>query len=158
MLHQDTVEVVVLLALILTVLLLIVGWILLFARLRSISGRLSALARNADGVSLEEAIAAHMMTVDAAVHRTEKLQTAVERLEDRVPACLQRVGVVRYDAFEDVGGEQSFAVALLDAKGDGVVLSSIYTRQDVRIYAKSILDGRPSHVLSEEERQALAAL
>jgi len=157
MLHQGTAEIVVVLVLCLLVFALIIGWILLFARLRTLYRRLTALTRNASGANLEEAIAAHMTTVDEAVQRTDVLEKAVVNLETRVPACLQRVNVVRYDAFDDVGGEQSFAVALLDAQGDGIVLSSIYTRQDVRIYAKSISAGQPSHTLSKEERQALAA-
>jgi hypothetical protein len=155
-LHRGNVEIVVVLILSVIVFALIIGWFLLFARFRSLYGRLTALTRNADGASLEEAIAAHMTSVDEAVQRTGVLEQAVGKLETRLPACLQRVNLVRYDAFDDVGGEQSFAVALLDAHGDGVLLSSIYTRQDVRIYAKSISGGQASHTLSKEEHQALA--
>jgi len=61
-----------------------------------------------------------MTSVDEAVQRADTLEQAVGKLESSLPTCLQRVNVVRYDAFDDVGGEQSFAVALLDAKGDGI--------------------------------------
>jgi hypothetical protein len=126
-------------------------------RVGRLYGRLEALTRNADGASLEEALTTHMRSVDEAVQRTDALEHALGVMQAQIPSCLQTVRVVRYDAFEDVGGEQSFAVALLDAQGDGVLLSSIYTRQDVRIYAKAVARGQASHTLSEEERKALAA-
>lgn len=69
--------------------------------------------------------------------------------------CLQRVGMVRFNAFDDVGGEQSFALVLLDAEGDGVAVSSIYGRQDSRIYAKTITRSAGERPLSDEEMLAL---
>jgi hypothetical protein len=65
------------------------------------------------------------------------------------------VGLVRYDAFEDVGGQQSFSLAMLDALQNGIILTSVYSRSDVRVYAKAVRQGQPSHPLSEEEQQAL---
>jgi len=70
--------------------------------------------------------------------------------------CLARVGIVRYDAFNDVGGEQSFAVVLLDSKANGVALSGLYGRQDSRVYAKAISAGQGERPLSDEEQQALS--
>ncbi len=55
--------------------------------------------------------------------------------------AIQRTGLVRYNPFEDTGGNQSFAVALLDANGDGVVVSSLHARNGTRIYAKAIAGG-----------------
>lgn len=69
---------------------------------------------------------------------------------------IQKVGLVRFDAFEDVGGKLSFAVAFLDDHGDGVVVSSINGRRETRIYAKPIRKGESIYALSAEERGALA--
>jgi len=69
--------------------------------------------------------------------------------------CVQRMGMVRFNAFDDVGGEQSFALVLLDANGNGIALSSLYGRQDSRVYAKSIANGEGERPLSDEERSAL---
>jgi hypothetical protein len=81
-------------------------------------------------------------------------------------ACLQRTGLVRYDAFPGVGGEQSFSLALLDAEGSGLVITGLYGRHDMRVYAKPVVAGsepatsRGEHgdgfVFSDEERQAVA--
>lgn len=69
--------------------------------------------------------------------------------------CLKNIGIVRFNAFNDVGGEQSFAVVLLDSDRNGVAVSSIYGRQDSRVYAKAILKGQGEHPLSDEEQKAL---
>jgi len=65
------------------------------------------------------------------------------------------VAVLRYDAFEDVGGRLSFSCALLDDQGDGVVITSINGRQDTRVYAKPIIEGKSRYNLSTEEEEAI---
>lgn len=74
-----------------------------------------------------------------------------------IDSCVQNVGLVRFNAFEDVGGEQSFAIALLDAKKNGAIISSLYGRQDSRCYIKGIRNGAGERTLSEEEKKALQA-
>jgi hypothetical protein len=154
-LHQGDTEIILLLALSCLVLLLVIGWLLQAFRVRRLTRRLEALTRNMDGRNLEETLVAHMETVDAASRRMDLLEQAVAVLQAQIPGCLQRAGMVRYDAFEDVGGEQSFSVALLDARGDGILLTSVYSRLDMRIYAKSIQSGHASHPLSREEERAI---
>jgi hypothetical protein len=93
---------------------------------------------------------AEMLGLELAGLREEtvSLQEAIER-------SVQRVGIIRFDAFEDMGGMLSFAVALLDAHGSGVVLSSINGRNETRIYAKAIEHGASRTHLSEEEEEAI---
>jgi hypothetical protein len=76
-------------------------------------------------------------------------------LRDAVVRSIRNVGIVRFDAFEDLGGRLSFAVALLDEEGSGVVLSSINGRQETRIYAKPIERGESRINLSEEESESI---
>ncbi len=73
------------------------------------------------------------------------------------PKAVRNVAVVRYDAFESMAGRMSYSVALLDAAGDGLVLSAINGRADARTYAKGILAGECNQQLSPEEQQAVAA-
>jgi hypothetical protein len=77
------------------------------------------------------------------------------RLDERLTAAVQRVALIRYDAFEDVGGRLSFTCALLDERGNGVVVTSINGRQDTRVYAKPVSRGTSDHNLSEEEVEAI---
>lgn len=74
-----------------------------------------------------------------------------------VRRTLGRIGVVRYDAYADIGGAQSFSAALLDEHGDGVVITSITGRNDGRTYLKSVAAGEGSQPLSDEEAAAVAA-
>jgi hypothetical protein len=80
-----------------------------------------------------------------------------EILRDRIRASVSRVGVIRYDAFDDMGGALSFSAALLNESGDGVVISAINGRAETRAYAKPILDGDSEHHLTPEERGAIDA-
>ena len=70
--------------------------------------------------------------------------------------CVQKVGVVRFRAFEDTGSDLSFAVALLDSEDNGVVLSSLFGRTESRVYAKPVEHGASSYLLSTEENEALS--
>lgn len=139
------------------VVLLLLGWIGLLVSVRRQRRMIAALARGMEGRNLEEVLIGHMDTVEQTVRRMEALEQAVGVLQAQMPGCLQRVNMVRFDAFEDVGGEQSFAVAMLDGRGDGIVLTSVYSRMDVRVYAKSIQKGQASHALSKEEERAVRA-
>lgn len=80
-----------------------------------------------------------------------------ERLATTIDGALSNVAIVRYDAFSDVGGGLSFSAAVLDAHGNGLVLTSINGRADGRSYAKSVVAGASDQRLSGEEEEAIAA-
>ena len=84
-----------------------------------------------------------------ALHATGKKQKV------EIEGSVRNVALLRYDAFEDVGGRLSFSCALLDDHGDGVVLTSINGRQETRVYAKQVTRGTSSHNLSLEEEEAI---
>jgi hypothetical protein len=92
----------------------------------------------------------------------QRLEGAIRRLAaedatiaESIGGTMQRVALVRYDAFDDVGGRLSFSCALLDGRGSGVVITSISGRQDTRVYAKPVYGGTSEHNLSEEEAKAI---
>jgi hypothetical protein len=76
-------------------------------------------------------------------------------LESGARQAFQRMGLVRFNPFEDTGGNQSFAVAVVDANGDGFVLSSLHARGGTRVFAKSLAGGRAEAALSAEETEAV---
>ena len=81
----------------------------------------------------------------------------LEALRADIGQALRHVAVVRYDAFGDMGGRLSFSAAIVDDRGDGVVLSSIHARGESRTYAKGITEGGSDATLTPEEQQALSA-
>lgn len=85
----------------------------------------------------------------------KNIELALEKLEKKVSMTLQRVGVVRFNAFEDVGSDLSFALAVLDDNGDGFVISSLFGRNETRTYAKPVTGGKSGYQLSAEEREAI---
>jgi hypothetical protein len=100
----------------------------------------------------------HENPIDVAgdvVKQVERLDRETGELYDIVRHAVQRVGLVRFDAFEDMGGHLSFCAAMLDADGNGVVLTSINGRTENRIYAKPVEAGASRYHLSEEEQEAI---
>ena len=100
--------------------------------------------------------------LDNEIARADRLSAQVQDLASRLPiaerqsgAALQRVGIVRYNPFADTGGQQSFAVALLDSRGSGFVISTLHSRQATRIYLKQVSAGRSATALSDEESEAI---
>lgn len=92
----------------------------------------------------------------AQAERIAALEELTERLAGALDGAVTRVGLVRYNAFDDVGGNQSFSLALLDGRADGVVISGHLGRGTTRVYVKAILDGRADGPLADEEVGALA--
>ena len=152
---------------------------LLIGQARSLQAtrRYRALTQGVDGANLEQALRQLIAQVDrlreqgqvltqqqaqqgdqlsAEVRRldTQAQQTTL-RLSDRLDRTLHRVGVVRFNPFQDAGGDQSFAVALLDEHGNGVVFNGLHSRTGSRVYAKPVTDGISVYNLSQEEQEAI---
>jgi hypothetical protein len=87
----------------------------------------------------------------------EEIRAGHRGLDDRLDGAVAHVAVVRYDAMNEMTGQQSSSVALLDASRNGVVISSILSRDQARLYAKQLVDGRSEMELSPEEREAVNA-
>jgi hypothetical protein len=85
----------------------------------------------------------------------EKLSQEIKNLKKESNFFVQKVGIVRFNPFSEVGSDQSFSIALLDGKDDGVVITSLYTREENRIYGKPIKGGVSEYSLSEEEKEAI---
>ncbi len=134
------------------ILLVIVAW--LARQVSTMRTRLTGLTRGEDG-DLGDVLGAHLERVHVLGQVVDRLDTRTSRLEASAPRAFQRVGLVRFNPFEDTGGNQSFALALLDAEGNGWVLSSLHARTGTRVYAKAIRAGRSDGALSDEESAAI---
>ena len=108
-----------------------------------------------DGVNLEGTLTDYMNRVEQTEKRMDSHEHALAALQAITPFCIQKFQMIRYNAFDNIGGEQSFAIAILDGQGDGLILTGIHSRTEMRVYAKTIRNGHASHQLSEEEERAL---
>ncbi len=79
----------------------------------------------------------------------------IKNVDNDLNKCIQKIGIVRYNAFQDTGSDLSFALALLDEKNNGVVLNGIYSREMSNIYAKPVENGKSKYTISEEENLAI---
>lgn len=110
-------------------------------------------------ITLDDGLRAVLEAHAAQIQRLEQavrvLNGTDKRQQIQIDGCVSKVSLLRYDAFEDVGGRLSFSCAMLDDHGTGVVLTSINGRQETRVYAKPIAEGTSSYNLSVEESEAI---
>ena len=104
---------------------------------------------------IDETLQKHIESVYETRENLKEMNKYCEVIDKNMKKCLQKVGLVRYNAFQDTGSDLSFALAILDSTNDGVVLNGIFSREMSNIYAKSIQGGKAQNTLSEEEKEAL---
>jgi hypothetical protein len=121
----------------------------------SLSGRIQKLTTGTNGKNLEDAIYQLMEDHTIFQHRIESMEQTTGRLNTEMKSTARGIATVRYNAFADVGGKQSFATAILSEDGTGVVISSMYSRDRVNVYAKPISNFVSEYELSAEESRAL---
>jgi hypothetical protein len=133
-------------------------WILLavlFIHQRKELAALREALKGTDGSRLEPLLTDHLRSK---LRLEEEYQGCVKRiteLEGWARKAVSRAGFVRYDAFEDIGGKQSFALALCSELGDGIVITGITGRDQVRVYSKSLVGGKSESGLTPEELEAI---
>jgi hypothetical protein len=127
--------------------------VLVLVRVRSLAARVAAISGEAKFLERFNTIE---RSAEGVVRQIEQIGQRLESTQSQVPRCLQKVGLVRYDAFREMGGQLSFSLALLDGKRDGVVFSILNDRGGARAYAKPVTGGGSSFTLSVEEQQAIA--
>ena len=141
--------------------LVIVGvvWVLdLQARLRRLQSRYEELFAGESGeedANLTVALGNLAARLSETTARTERLMARTEQIDAALAHTVQGIGLVRFRAFQDTGGDQSFSLALTDGEGNGVVISALYGRGATRIYAKPIQAWLSVKPLGEEEEKAL---
>ncbi|MGV3618967.1 MAG: DUF4446 family protein [Fimbriimonas sp.] len=138
-----------------SVLVLAVATVRLARRQRRTNDRWRELLEGGQGETLESLLAEHLRERVRLEADVKALGDRVVRLETQLARSKRHLGMVRYDAFEEVRGNQSFAMALYDDQGNGAVLSGIVGRTDSRIYCKPLVSGRSERNLSQEEQRAI---
>lgn len=108
-----------------------------------------------DGKDIKEDLDRYMNTVKNTEKEIKDVKKYCKDLSSQLESCTQKIGIVRYNAYKDTGSDLSFALALLDEKNNGVVLNGIYSREMSNIYAKPIIDGKSTYILTSQENDAI---
>lgn len=124
-------------------------------RIRRLEGECELLLRDTKGQNFVEIVNDNIAQVDKLIEEVDGLSEMYAFVLRRMAGAIQHVGVVRFDAFRDLGGLLSFAVALLDDRGNGLIFSSIYGRSESRTYTKPIVERESKYDLSPEEKEAI---
>ena len=133
----------------------LVGVVFLLARQQRLLGQYQHLMTGTSGGNLENMLNDHVREVRETGARAEAVDKLVRRLEKEGYHSLQHLGMVRFNPFHDTGSDQSFALALADGHGNGLVLSSLHGRDMTRVYAKPLSGWQSNYSLTEEEKDAV---
>ena len=140
--------------LIITVLLFIIVLILI-SSVNKIEKKYRKMMRGVNNKNIEELVVSKLDDIEVSMKNSQKSLEECENIKEEIRGCINKVAIMRYKAFEDVGSDLSFSIAILDDYNDGVLITGIYARQDSTTYAKPIDKGISRYDLSEEETHVL---
>jgi len=134
---------------------LFIALVALLVRQNRMAARLRRFMGSGGPVDLEQLLVSNQDSLAQCKERMEKMEAWAGSMDALVTGHLLGLGVVRFQAFPDTGSDLSFALAVINGSGDGVVMSSLYGREESRIYAKPVLAGNSSYHLTGEELAAI---
>ncbi|MBP6005329.1 DUF4446 family protein [Candidatus Saccharibacteria bacterium] len=125
--------------------------------LRAIYNKIFTLNQSGDQTtSLKDQLEQYSSEVNQCLDQLDQLASYTAKLHKQLQTSSQKIGLIRFNPFQDTGGDQSFCLTILDAKDTGYCISSIHTRSGTRVYCKEIQKGKSLHHLSEEEQASIA--
>ena len=137
---------------------LLVNCILLISNIKKTNKLKTKYGRFMNGLSdrnMEELLETCLANINNVSSKNKDIEVKINDIERNLIQCIQKVGIIRFNAFDNVGSDLSFAIALLDNNDSGIVISGIYARDSSSTYAKPILSGKSKYSLSAEEIQAI---
>lgn len=123
--------------------------------LKRFKAKYNKLMVGAGDVTVEQLLEKCIDRVNDVAAKNKEIENEINNIERNLLQCYQKLGVVRFNAFDNVGSDLSFSIALLDNNDNGLVISGIYSRDSSSTYAKPVLLGKSKYSLSAEEIQAL---
>lgn len=136
-------------------LLLIILTIVNIVQMRKLKKSYRNFMTGKDAKNLEDTLIKRLDQVDRLVLANDENEDHIKRLFRNMQNTYQKMGLIKYDAFNEMGGKLSFSLALLDVKNNGFIINAMHTREGCYTYIKEIVDGNSIIVLSEEEQEAL---
>lgn len=144
--------VIILIALILIQFILI---IIIFSKYRKLNKRLSKFTTGNDAANLEQVIVKRFNEIRQVVKNEKNQNRDIKAINDKFLTTFCKIGLVKYDAFKEMSGKLSFSLALLTENHDGIILTSMHSREGCYTYCKEVTNEESYYILSEEERLAL---
>ena len=138
--------------------LLILSYILiifLFTKIQKLNNKYKTFMNGNTGQDLEQVIFTRFAEIDTLKKIAKKHDKQLNDLHEDFTGCFSKMGLVKYDAFKEMGGTLSFALALLNDKNNGYIINSMHSREGCYTYSKEIINGQSYIVLSDEEKEAL---
>lgn len=137
------------------ILVLFIMNIVALVKLANVKKKYNAFMEGKDAKSLEDTILKRFREVDDLKGSQELQDKDIQVLKETILKTYQKFGLVKYDAFNEMGGQLSFSLAMLDKRNNGFLLNTVHNREGSYTYAKEIFDGKSEIDLSEEEKEAL---
>lgn len=145
----------IIIGLVIIILLLFIMVLVLMKSTNKLERKYRKLMRGVDNKNLEQMINSKLDDIDLAIGNSDKALKECESIKVAMKDCVNKIAIMRYKAFENVGSDLSFSIAILDAHNDGVLITGIYARNESTTYAKPIDKGISRYDLSEEEIHVL---
>lgn len=151
----STYSVYIILSLIIINILLFIMNMINSTRIGQLKKRYNKLTDEIKDKDLENVIIDYYSMVKEIVKKNSDIEKQMKIVEGKLQLCAQKIGVIRYNAFDNVGSNLSFAIAMLDSNDNGFIINGVYTRDSSTTYAKPVISGKAKYTLSAEEMQAL---
>ena len=135
---------------------LLISYVVLIIKTSNLNKRYKQFMKKlGNGKNIEEDLENYMYRVEKVERQNSELHLICKEMGNQLSGCVQKIGIVRYNAFKDTGSDLSFALALLDEDNTGVVMNGIYSREMSNLYAKPVEKGKSPYTISEEEKLAI---
>lgn len=145
----------IIIGLVAVVFLLLILTIINIVQMRKLKKGYRAFMSGKNAKNLEDTLIKRLNQVDVLIESNDENKKNIRELFSNMQITYQKMGLIKYDAFNEMGGKLSFSLAMLDKRNNGFIINAMHTREGCYTYIKEIVDGNSIIVLSEEEQKAL---
>ncbi len=129
--------------------------IIVLVKIRYLTKKYNAFMKGSSGISLESSIFTRLKEIDSLKEESKCASEKLEGIYKSLNYSYQKIGIVKYDAFKEMGGKLSFSLCLLDNENSGFILTAMHTREGCYTYVKEVIKGEAFVILASEEKKAL---